>query len=276
METCSTESIKIRKISAGIIRETEDELAIEEPLQIQLEYSTTAGMMRKNIAVTMRTPGYDQELAAGFLFTEGIINGKDQIDSIRQSHDSDNKITVVLKENVKPRLHHSDRNFYTTSSCGICGKVSIDAISAVSLYKDVKDVINVSASLFHKLPSLLRKQQVVFESTGGLHASALFDLEGNFILLQEDIGRHNALDKLIGAALMDDQLPLTYTILLLSGRASFELIQKAVMAGIKIVAAIGAPSSLAVELARENNITLTGFLKNERFNIYSGDERVTM
>ena len=276
METCSTESIKIRKISAGIIRETEDELAIEEPLQIQLEYSTTAGMMRKNIAVTMRTPGYDKELAAGFLFTEGIINGKDQIDSIRQSHDSDNKITVVFKENVKPRLHHSDRNFYTTSSCGICGKVSIDAISAVSLYKDVKDIINVPASLFHKLPSLLRKQQVVFESTGGLHASALFDLEGNFILLQEDIGRHNALDKLIGVAMMDDQLPLTNTILLLSGRASFELIQKAVMSGIKVVAAIGAPSSLAVDLARENNITLTGFLKNERFNIYSGDERVTM
>jgi FdhD protein len=274
MKTASIESARIKKIIAGVVTDEDDHLAIEEPLQVQLEYSTATGLSRRNIAVTMRTPGCDKELAAGFLFTEGIINHKNQVEFIKESNVHEGHVKVILKENVKPNLLQAERNFYTTSSCGVCGKASIDAISAVSQYKNVKDFFTIRESILYELPSLLREQQKMFESTGGLHACALFDTDGNFIKLREDIGRHNALDKLIGAEFLGDRLPLTNSILLLSGRASFELIQKAAMAGIKIVAAIGAPSSLAVELAKENDITLIGFLKNERFNIYSGEQRI--
>ena len=179
-----------------------------------------------------------------------------------------------MSENKQPLLQKAERNFYTTSSCGVCGKSGIDAIRTVSLYKNDADEICLKAGLFYRLDDVLRKQQAVFESTGGLHASALFDLEGNFMMLREDVGRHNALDKVIGAAFLNDQLPLSNTILLLSGRASFELVQKAAMAGIKIIAAVGAPSSLAVQLAEETGITLIGFLRNQRFNIYSGGQRI--
>lgn len=274
MEAISEQALKIIRVSKDGMEETEDDLAVEEPLEIQVEYSSATGRMRKSIAVTMRTPGNDKELATGFLFTEGIINSKQQIHFIRQSYKEDNSVTVILEENIKPDLKNAARNFYTTSGCGVCGKASIEAITAVSVYKNVKDTVTVPVPVFFNLPVLLRKEQAIFAGTGGLHASALFDLQGNFKLLREDVGRHNALDKLIGAALTDDQLPLNNVILLLSGRASFELIQKAMMAGIKIVAAIGAPSSLAVELAKENNITMIGFLKNDRFNIYSGKERI--
>ena len=173
-----------------------------------------------------------------------------------------------------PDLQNTERNFYTTSSCGVCGKSSIDAIRTITSASPGSDHIKISAGIIYSLPDLLRKAQNIFEQTGGLHASALFDLYGNLLLMREDVGRHNALDKLIGASLIAGDLPLSNHILLLSGRASFDLIQKAAMAGIKIVAAVGAPSTLAVELAKEFNLTLIGFLRGERFNIYSGENRI--
>ena len=268
------EHIIIQKISNGNITETGDRVAVEEPLEIQLAYSSSTGRMQKSIAVTMRTPGNDEELAAGFLFTEGIIKNAATIQEIKRSQTDENRILVTLKENSIPVLANASRNFYSTSSCGICGKASIDAIRTISQYGDEKDSIIINASVLYSLQDQLKKQQVLFEDTGGIHASALFDIDGNFIMLREDVGRHNALDKIIGAALMKEQLPLNNCILLLSGRASFELVQKAAMAGIKIIAAVGAPSSLAVQLAEEAGITLIGFLRNNRFNIYSGKQRV--
>ena len=268
------EHISIQKISAGKIIEADDLVAVEEPLEIQLEYSTPTGRMQKNIAVTMRTPGNDEELASGFLFTEGIIKNKAAIKDVKKTHTDENLVMVTLHENIIPVLANASRNFYSTSSCGICGKASIEAIRTVSQYNDEKDNICIQASVLYLLQVQLKKQQKIFEDTGGIHASALFDFDGNFIMLREDVGRHNALDKVIGAALINDKLPLTNCMLLLSGRASFELVQKALMAGIKIIAAVGAPSSLAVELAQENCITLVGFLRNDRFNIYSGKQRI--
>lgn len=276
MKDNRVEHISIQKISAGEISEMEDKVAVEEPLEIQLAYSTATGRMQKNIAVTMRTPGNDEELAAGFLFTEGIISDIASIHEIKQQPSDNNRVLITLKENIMPVLASASRNFYNTSSCGICGKASIDAIRTVSKYGDTKDSIVIDANTFHTLQHQLKKQQEVFEDTGGIHASALFDLDGNFIMLREDVGRHNALDKIIGAALHKDQLPLNNCILLLSGRAGFELVQKAAMAGIRITAAVGAPSSLAVQLAEETGITLIGFLRNNRYNIYSGKKRITI
>lgn len=269
------ENISIHKLTDSTIAEAADKVAVEEPLEISVEYSTSSGRMQKNIAVTMRTPGNDEELAAGFLFTEGIISGKEAIQEIRPSHADYNRVMVVLKENVAPSLNNANRNFYTTSSCGVCGKASIEAISVASAYTKTADTIRVNAAVLNRLPEVVKKQQHVFEETGGIHASALFDRDGSFIQLREDVGRHNALDKLIGHALLNDLLPLNNSILFLSGRASFELLQKSAMAGIRFIAAVGAPSNLAVETAKENNITLVGFLRNDRFNIYSGNERIT-
>jgi FdhD protein len=276
MRNGPVENISIQKISGGKMEEAADKVAVEEPLEIQLEYSTPSGRMQKNIAVTMRTPGNDEELAAGFLFTEGVIKDKESIKEIKKPHSDENRILVILKEGNIPVLSNATRNFYSTSSCGVCGKASIEAISISSPYKDVKDDIILNNSLLYSLQDKLKKQQRVFEETGGIHASVLFDLDGNIFMLREDVGRHNALDKIIGAALLHDQLPLTNCLLFLSGRVSFELLQKASMAGIRMIAAAGAPSSLAVEMARELNITLVGFLKSNRFNIYSGEERISL
>ena len=269
------EQIIIQKISTGQVTEADDKVAVEEPLEIQLAYSTATGRMQKNIAVTMRTPGNDEELAAGFLFTEGIIKNAADIQLIKQQATDENRVLVTLHENILPVLANAARNFYSTSSCGVCGKASIDAIRTVSVYGVEQDDICIPAPVLYHLQGNLKKQQQVFEDTGGIHASALFNLDGNFMVLREDVGRHNALDKIIGAALLKNELPLNKCILFLSGRASFELVQKAVMAGIKIIAAVGAPSSLAVEMAKEAGITLIGFLKNDRFNIYSGKQRIT-
>lgn len=274
MKDNRSEEISIHKINCGQVFATEDKVAVEEPLQIQLEYSTETGRMLKNIAVTMRTPGNDEELAAGFLFTEGIIHANGPISQIKQSPADLNTVQVILKENIVPVLGNTSRNFYTTSSCGVCGKASIDAIHTISSFSDLVDNILVDNNALYRLQDTVKAQQKIFEDTGGIHASALFDCNGNFIVLREDVGRHNALDKIIGAAFMNNELPLNNCILFLSGRASFELVQKAVMAGIRFIAAVGAPSSLAVEMARENNITLTGFLRNDRFNIYSGKDRL--
>ncbi|CAN5548456.1 formate dehydrogenase accessory sulfurtransferase FdhD [soil metagenome] len=268
----ATASVIVRKIDAGKISSHDDFLACEEPLEIQLVFGSKEKRIKKNISVTMRTPGNDTELAVGFLFTEGIISSPNELKSIPVA--IENSIIVELDELVIPAIQKLERNFYTTSSCGVCGKSSIDAIKTVTFSANETDEILVPAETIYSLPSLLRKTQDIFEQTGGLHASAIFDLSGNLLLMREDVGRHNALDKLIGAFFLDGSLPLKNRLLLLSGRASFELIQKAVMAGIKLVAAVGAPSSLAVEMAREFDITLIGFLRDKRFNIYSGEKRI--
>jgi FdhD protein len=267
----SVAHIKIKKINAGEQTEVEDHLAVEEPLEIQLGWHQTAGYTQKNISVTMRTPGHDAELAAGFLFTEGIIQ---QIDQIQHILPQENSVLVTLQAGVAPQLQQAERNFFTTSSCGVCGKTDINAIKTAPVYAPQREALVVPAQLFYGLQPTLQQKQVVFESTGGLHAAGLFNIEGECLLLREDVGRHNAVDKVIGAALQNGQIPLHQTILLLSGRAGFELIQKAVMAGIQVIAAVGAPSSLAVQMATEHDITLIGFLRNDRFNVYSGAERV--
>jgi FdhD protein len=276
MEQTFITNMRIKKVSNNETFDTVDQLAIEEPLEIQLQYGAPDRRVNKSISVTMRTPGHDLELATGFLFTEGIIKSNREILFIEQDEVDKNRIIIGLQDAANPDIQKLDRNFYTTSSCGVCGKSSIDAIKTVSDYSGHRDNISLKAEMLYPLHNIVRDRQAIFDTTGGLHAAALFDLKGNFGMLREDVGRHNALDKLIGAALLNDQLPLSKNILLLSGRASFELIQKASMAGITVIAAVGAPSSLAVELARECNITLIGFLRDERFNIYSGEQRITM
>lgn len=272
--------LPIQKVIGLHLHSHSDALAIEEPLEIRIEYGNASQRTTKNISVTMRTPGNDEELAVGFLFTENIINQYQDITAVKPVEypcklQKQNIVTVLLNENCTPKLQHSDRNFYTTSSCGVCGKGSIDAINTVSPFKNIsKPTLNVPIETLYQLPAKLRAAQNNFESTGGIHASGLFDTQGELLLLREDVGRHNALDKLIGAALQQELVPLHTHILLLSGRASFELIQKAAMAGISFVAAIGAPSSLAVELAKESNITLIGFLKEGRFNIYNQTQNI--
>ncbi|WCT10556.1 formate dehydrogenase accessory sulfurtransferase FdhD [Mucilaginibacter jinjuensis] len=278
------ESIAILPIikvnSQGSFAQT-DMLAAEEPLEIRLEYGETENRQTQNVSVTMRTPGNDAELATGFLFTEGII--KNSTDVAEASHcfiacaeNKENVIQVSLKPGIVPNLRNSERNFYTTSSCGVCGKGSINAIRTVSEHSSfIENNNSIDAQTLISLPQILENSQEVFADTGGLHASALFTTDGQLLIVREDVGRHNALDKLIGAALTNNQLPLNNRVLLLSGRASFELVQKAVMAGINIIAAVGAPSTLAVQLAEEFNVTLVGFLRNQRFNIYTAAHRIT-
>jgi FdhD protein len=270
----STEQRTIQKVTGREQITTHDLLSVEEPLEINLSYFDNSAQMEKTISITMRTPGNDEELAAGFLFTEGILQNREHISSIHSK--KINSINIVLGKDVDPDLTKLERNFYTTSSCGVCGKSSIDSI--ITTHNLPAEIISekISSSLLYGLPELLRSHQDVFEQTGGLHACAIFNSAGELLLLREDVGRHNALDKLVGAAFLENKLPLTNCILLLSGRASFELVQKATMAGIPIVAAVGAPSSLAVQLAEERNMTLIGFLKKERFNIYSAPARIDL
>ncbi|MGI4020506.1 MAG: formate dehydrogenase accessory sulfurtransferase FdhD [Janthinobacterium lividum] len=258
--------------------QTEDFLAAEEPLEIRLGYGSAQARVQKSISVTMRTPGNDFELAIGFLFTEGIIENIAQVASIKHCNGLyENVVRVELIDDLELDMSKLERNFYTTSSCGVCGKSSIDAVKTVCrLQEPVSDKLTFSSEVIYRLPDLLRQNQTVFDHTGGLHGCALFDQNGNLLLAREDVGRHNALDKLIGVTLQQNLFPLNNYLLLLSGRASFELIQKAYMAGIKIVAAVGAPSSLAVQMANDAGITLIGFLRGERFNIYCGEKRISL
>ena len=269
----------ILRVSAS--RESEaqtDVLAIEEPLEIRL--GIPGDRKHKAISITMRTPGHDFELAAGFLFTEGILKHPSQIANIRhcgvpvKSKEIRNTVVVELAPDVDVDIGRLQRNFYTTSSCGVCGKSSIDALYAHAKKIDDPQNPQFSATAIHHLPVLSRNAQTIFERTGGLHASTLFNSSGEIEIIREDVGRHNALDKLLGAKFLEDKPDLSDKILLVSGRASFELVQKALVAGIRILAAVGAPSSLAVELAREYGMTLVGFLRDNKFNIYSGAERI--
>jgi len=256
-------TVPVRKIEGDSSASFQDLLAVEDPLEIRLG--------EKTISITMRTPGHDPELAAGFLFTEGILEGTHQIREIQHSK---NSITVRLNPDVEVDFERLQRNFYTTSSCGVCGKASIEALRMQGCPVLPRSSAAIQAAVIHRLPQVQRDEQAVFARTGGLHAAALFDFQGNLILLREDVGRHNAVDKLIGAEMLAGRTPLADKLLLVSGRASFELTQKALMAGIPILAAVGAPSSLAVETAQRFNMTLLGFVRDSRFNIYSGAERI--
>jgi FdhD protein len=291
--------IAIEKVAGKTLSPAQDSVAIEEPLEIQLGYGQSEARAMKSITVTMRTPGNDSELAAGFLLTEGVVrDAADIVSIINPLEDGTggnpaaeeeptlaearsilprssrlNKVRVELASDVAVNLSTLERNFYTTSSCGICGKASLLALRSVCP-PHYANHFSIRAELLHALPERLREAQRVFEQTGGLHGAGLFDANGNLSMLREDVGRHNAVDKLLGAQFLADRVPLREHLLLLSGRASFELLQKAVMAGLPMVAAVGAPSSLAVQVAREFDLILVGFLRDNRFNIYHGADRV--
>ena len=258
----------------------DDVVATEEPLEIRLAYTRPDGRRaQKSISITMRTPGNDGELAAGFLLTEGIVASADQVDAIGPcgppaANGLINVVRVDLAADVEVDLARLERHFYTSSSCGVCGKASLEAVAIQGRHDLHEFALKVRPDVLGELPEKLRARQSVFDRTGGLHASGLFDARGRIDAIREDVGRHNALDKLIGQALLRDELPLADYGVVVSGRASFELMQKAMMAGISMLAAVGAPSSLAVELAEEFGMTLVGFLKPNRFNVYSRADRI--
>jgi FdhD protein len=261
------ELTQVTEWSDGTARRIEDHLAAEEPLEIRID--------EKPLTVTMRTPGHDEELAAGFLWTEGLIESSDQIRGIRKITPAgaarDNIVSVELGDrSFDPET--LQRNFFAASSCGICGKASIDAIRTRGLTPPTAD-FRIDPELLCELPFRLRNQQQIFGRTGGLHAAGLFDTTGKLLVLREDIGRHNAVDKVIGWALLKGLLPLSHFAMMVSGRGGFEIVQKAVAAGVPVLASVSAPSSLAVKLAREMSLTLIGFLRNRRFVIYSNPER---
>tara|TARA_B100000315_G_scaffold159071_1_gene147629 strand:+ start:789 stop:1625 length:837 start_codon:yes stop_codon:yes gene_type:complete len=272
-------SITILQNNQGAIEEITDEVTIEEPLEFSIAFGAQSSREIKNIAVTMRTPGNDFELVLGFLYSEGIIKNKSDVqaitrmDNLEDSSNIENTVLVELEEtlSVDPQ---KIRNFYINSSCGICGSQVVDDIGSLKQYHSSKSDFLVAESVLRTLPGRLQQQQDAFSQTGGLHASALFDQQGSILSLFEDVGRHNALDKLIGSELQNNNLPLFQSGLILSGRTSFELIHKAALAGIPVVVSIGAPSSLAVDAAWEYEITLAGFLQADRFNIYSFPRRI--
>lgn len=279
----SVKSDTIIKFNGHEPFEKPDLVVVEEPLEIRLGYGAADNRQQKSVYVTMRTPtGHDFELALGFLFTESIINHFNQILSIHycsdnQRHTLENIIRIELHPTVQIDFQTLERYSYTSSSCGICGKASIEAIQ-IQCPVPISSSLKVSSDFIYHLPNIVEEKQVFFKHTGGSHVAALIQLEnpdkGNLLLLREDIGRHNALDKVIGAALQQNLLPLTNTLLFMSSRASFELIQKAVMAGISIMVCVGAPSSLAIETAHAFDMTLIGFSREHSFNIYSGSPKV--
>ncbi|MCL2937309.1 MAG: formate dehydrogenase accessory sulfurtransferase FdhD [Trichodesmium sp. MAG_R02] len=251
-----------------------DQLATEEPLEIRLT------LPQQTIAVTMRTPGEDFDLAAGFLYSEGVIKNREDIAKISYCIDREidgeqqqNIVNVTLNSELNPNLKTLERHFFTTSACGVCGKVSIESLQ-IKGFSAIPLGLEVSTEIIYNLPDKLNTAQRIFKSTGGLHAVGLFDTQGKLLKLREDVGRHNALDKLIGSEFLAGQLPLNNFIVMVSGRSSFEILQKCITVGVPIVCAVSAPSSLAVEIAKEFNITLVGFLRGRKFNIYSGMERI--
>jgi len=283
----SVAKVFVRRVVGETVEDdSPDVLAVEEPLEIRIGISQSE---HRAISITMRTPGEDAELAAGFLFTEGILTSPDQIKQIRHcglkigkgksvvdraDALNSNTIRVDLNDGVDIDFKRLERHFYTTSSCGVCGKSSIAALHTGAKKLSDLDRPRVDPDLINTLPEILRASQDVFDQTGGLHASALFTTDGELQIVREDVGRHNALDKVIGVKYLADELPLSDKILLVSGRASFELVQKALMAGIPIMVAVGAPSSLAVELAEEFGMTLAGFVRDDSFNVYTGKSRI--
>ena len=264
-------AVEVDVVSASETTRRTDVVTVEEPLQIRLVHGPEDGRMETDIAVTMRTPGDDAALARGFLLTEGIVEASTRVTSLEEG---DNVVTVGLDPSARFDPEMLGRNTYATSSCGVCGKASVEAVHVRIPDRAGDDHFAVDAAALEALPGALRARQEAFERTGGIHATASFDPSGRIDRVAEDVGRHNALDKLIGGYLADDALPLTALGLLFSGRASFELVQKAAVAGCPLVAAIGPPSSLAIELAAEQRMTLVGFLREGRFNVYTLPHRI--
>ena len=276
----SSQAVEISKVSGGLQQPQADSIAVEEPLEIRLGYSTPDGRATRSVSITMRTPGNDQELAAGFLFGESIVRRASDITAIEEcgppAPDSGNTnvVRVELSPDVPVDLDRLQRHFYTTSSCGVCGKTSLDALRAFDVEALTDNATVFDEQVLTAIPDKLRAAQTTFDETGGLHAASAFNARGDLIATMEDVGRHNAVDKVIGSLLREDSLPASDLALMVSGRASFELTQKALVAGMPLLAAVSAPSSLAVRLATEFDMTLVGFLRGNTFNIYSGEQRI--
>jgi FdhD protein len=282
-QVISQQQIELTRFTGGELLKTSDVVAVEEPLEIRVAFGQPEARRSRSLSITMRTLGHDLELAIGFLLSEGLIDAAHQVTSHEfcgpppDGSARGNTLLIDLSSDVQFDTAQLQRHFYTTSSCGVCGKASLDAIRAQGMKAFSTSSFEqscLSASLVTELPNRLREKQDVFDQTGGLHAAGLFDIAGELIEVHEDVGRHNAVDKLLGSQLIAGNIPLHDRILSVSGRASFELVQKALLGGIPIMVAVGAPSSLAVELAREFNMTLIGFTTRNRFNIYSCPQRV--
>jgi FdhD protein len=271
---------EIIRISAAGAQTSVDQLAVEEPLEIQIASGPEGARQWKTVAITMRTPGHDRELAAGFLIGEGLLRSLDQVEAVHSLGPRDeergwqNRVRVTLRPRVEFDLHRLERNFYTTSSCGVCGKTSLEALEMSSFAPLAAPTWQVDRETICGLPTRLREAQAMFERTGGLHAAGIFTREGHPLVVREDVGRHNAVDKVVGTLFLAARGRLSECILMVSGRASFELMQKAIAAGIPMLVAVGAPSSLAVDVAAKFGATLIGFTKATGFNIYAGAERV--
>ena len=273
-------STPIRRYRDDEVDARPDTLAVEEPLEIRLAYGAGENRGARSLSITMRTPGDDFELAAGFLFTEGILTRPEQINRIEfcgtavEGRSTSNIVKVSLMPDVTVEMAGLERNFYTTSSCGICGKSSLDALEVKGLQAPPTDRPMVDRETIRRLPESLRRRQPLFDRTGGIHAAGLADTRGEISLVREDVGRHNAVDKLLGRQFLDGRTPLSQSILVVSGRASFELLQKALVAGVPMMVAVGAPSSLAVKMAQRFGMTLIGFTAADRFNLYCGEQRI--
>lgn len=275
----SVDTFKILKVNKSNSAESDDLIVTEEPLQIKLQYFQNNEWVEKPLTITMRTPGNDFELVLGFLHNESIINSVKDIIQIKycetvKPDEKGNVIIVKLSPEVSFDFTNLNRYFFTNSSCGICGKTAIEAVNNNNKNTHQNNTLKINKQIVWKLNDLLTPEQTIFNYTGGIHASALFTAKGELKVVKEDVGRHNALDKVIGSALIKELLPLSNNILFLSGRISFELVQKSIRAGIYIIVAVGAPSGLAVKLAKNNKVTIIGFLKKDSFNVYSHPERI--
>jgi FdhD protein len=277
----SSYAVDISKVSSGRQANLQDIVAVEEPLEIRVAYTTPDRRATRSVSITMRTPGNDAELAAGFLFGESIIREASDITSIEvcgpPAPDSGNHnvVRVELGAHVEVDLGRLQRHFYTTSSCGVCGKASLDALRTIGAEKLTDNATSFASEVLVEIPGKLRAAQATFDETGGLHAAAAFNNSAELIVTMEDVGRHNAVDKVVGFLLLQDRLPAADLGLMVSGRASFELMQKTLVAGMPLLAAVSAPSSLAVQLASDFGVTLVGFLRGENYNIYAGEQRIT-
>ncbi len=279
-ESPQSQRVNVLRSDSGTIRPMSDAVALEEPLEIRLDMRGPDGRTVRSLTITMRTPGHDEELAAGFLFTEGLVRHASEIEDIRPCglddgvHGARNAVRIRMADHARLQWPSLERHFYATSSCGVCGKASLEALEVKGLAPPARHALRITPDLVTALPERLRAAQHVFDQTGGLHAAALFDARGELTSIREDVGRHNALDKLLGEAFLRRATPLSDQLLFLSGRASFELMQKALVAGLPAVIAVGAPSSLAVDLARRFDMTLVGFVRGDRFNVYHGEWRL--
>ena len=271
---------KVLKFESKVLNEFDDQISIEEPLEIILKYKDKKTWVEKTISITMRTPGHDEDLVRGFLFNERVVEQIDHIDNIELVGDPvgqyklKNKAVATINNSANIDIDKIKRNFLTNSSCGVCGKTSLDSLEIIKKDKILRSVPKINHEIIMKSPLMLRQNQSEFAKTGGIHASGLFDKKGNIIALREDVGRHNALDKLIGLVLKENLLDNNSQFLTCSGRLNFDLVQKALMANIGVLVGVGAPTSLAVDLAKKFNMTLVGFVKDKSFNIYSNNERI--